>query len=134
MDAYRGRCAMCELQVGMPQAAHIKPVQYAIDDRVNNGIPLCPNHHDAFDRNQLISVNKESLILINIARVEHFQKHEIDHKIELLLGPLRENLLPPDNFADRPDPDCLEKRHDLDSSGKATNWMTINEARNRGII
>jgi putative restriction endonuclease len=52
---YDCRCAFCGLQVfnaleNLVDGAHIKPFSQFYDDRVNNGISLCKNHHWAFDR------------------------------------------------------------------------------------
>lgn len=48
--AYGGRCAMCGLNFGLVDAAHIDPVEAAGSvDEVWNGLCLCPNHHRLFD-------------------------------------------------------------------------------------
>lgn len=49
--AYDGKCAMCNLGLDLVQGAHIYPASApGSSDEVWNGIPLCPNHHVAFDR------------------------------------------------------------------------------------
>lgn len=53
-EAYRRRCAMCGLGLGLVESAHILPVAAPESvDEVNNGLALCPNHHRAFDRHQV---------------------------------------------------------------------------------
>ncbi|RCJ20231.1 HNH endonuclease [Nostoc sp. ATCC 43529] len=53
---YNHRCAFCGLQVFDPlsqnivDGAHIKPFSKFYDDRFDNGLSLCKNHHWAFDR------------------------------------------------------------------------------------
>jgi putative restriction endonuclease len=53
---YDYRCAFCQLKVtrslsqNIVDGAHIKPFSKFFDDRVDNGISLCKNHHWAFDR------------------------------------------------------------------------------------
>lgn len=52
---YEYRCAFCHLQVfnhleNIVDGAHIKPFSKFYDNRINNGISLCKNHHWAFDR------------------------------------------------------------------------------------
>ncbi len=53
---YDNRCAVCEMKaidhLGRPivDGAHIKPFSKFYDDRIDNGICLCKNHHWAFDR------------------------------------------------------------------------------------
>lgn len=49
--AYEGLCAMCGLDLGLVQGAHIYPASApASPDDVSNGLCLCSNHHAAFDR------------------------------------------------------------------------------------
>jgi putative restriction endonuclease len=44
-------CAVCTMNVeGVVTAAHIKPVSEQGSDDPRNGIPLCRNHHAAFDK------------------------------------------------------------------------------------
>lgn len=56
VSIYEYRCAFCGLQVidGLGQnivdGAHIKPFSQFYDDRIDNGISLCKNHHWGFDR------------------------------------------------------------------------------------
>lgn len=52
---YEHRCAFCGLQVlnnleNIVDGAHIKPFAKFYDDRIDNGLSLCKNHHWAFDR------------------------------------------------------------------------------------
>jgi putative restriction endonuclease len=54
-SVYEHRCAFCGLQVfnnleNIVDGAHIKPFGKFYDDRINNGLSLCKNHHWAFDR------------------------------------------------------------------------------------
>jgi hypothetical protein len=49
--AYSGLCAMCGLDVGLVQGAHIYPASAPNSpDETWNGLALCPTHHVAFDR------------------------------------------------------------------------------------
>jgi hypothetical protein len=51
VEAYDGLCAMCGLDVGLVQGAHIYPVSApGSSDQPWNGLALCANHHLAFDR------------------------------------------------------------------------------------
>jgi putative restriction endonuclease len=53
---YDYRCAFCRLKVtrslsqSIVDGAHIKPLSEFYDNRVDNGLSLCKNHHWAFDR------------------------------------------------------------------------------------
>ena len=54
-SVYDHRCAFCGLQVlnnleNIVDGAHIKPFAKFYDDRIDNGLSLCKNHHWAFDR------------------------------------------------------------------------------------
>ncbi len=51
VTAYADRCAMCGINFGLVEGAHIYPVQAPNSpDTVWNGLALCGNHHAAFDR------------------------------------------------------------------------------------
>jgi hypothetical protein len=60
IDAYEGLCAMCGLDVGLVEGAHIYPVSApGSHDEVWNGLALCANHHLAFDKH-LVGVDFET--------------------------------------------------------------------------
>lgn len=49
--AYGGMCAMCGLDFGLIEGAHILPVSKpGSSDDPSNGVALCSNHHRAFDK------------------------------------------------------------------------------------
>ena len=56
VDSYNYKCAFCEMKVttsikqNILDGAHIKPFAKFHDNRINNGISLCKNHHWAFDK------------------------------------------------------------------------------------
>jgi hypothetical protein len=51
VEAYEGLCAMCGLDVGLVEGAHIYPVSAPGSyDEPWNGLSLCANHHLAFDK------------------------------------------------------------------------------------
>jgi putative restriction endonuclease len=56
VSTYNYRCAFCGLQVldsfsqNIVDGSHIKPFSQFYDDRIDNGLSLCKNHHWAFDR------------------------------------------------------------------------------------
>jgi len=64
LRAYRRRCAMCGLGLSLVQGAHIYPASApGSTDEVTNGLALCANHHQAFDRH-LIAVKPDTLEVI----------------------------------------------------------------------
>jgi len=51
LEAYGALCAMCGLDFGLVEGAHIFPASaQGSSDDVRNGLALCANHHAAFDR------------------------------------------------------------------------------------
>lgn len=56
VSIYEYRCAFCGLQIfnslgqNTVDGSHIMPFSQFYDDRIDNGISLCKNHHWAFDR------------------------------------------------------------------------------------
>ncbi|WP_414530482.1 HNH endonuclease [Nodularia chucula] len=56
VSTYNHTCAFCGLQVldslnqNIVDGSHIKPFSQFYDDRIDNGLSLCKNHHWAFDR------------------------------------------------------------------------------------
>lgn len=56
VSIYEYRCAFCSLQIltslgqNIVDGSHIMPFSQFYDDRIDNGLSLCKNHHWAFDR------------------------------------------------------------------------------------
>ena len=56
LEVYDYTCAACGLRVrlndgfSLVEAAHLVPFNVTRDDKPNNGLALCPNHHRAMDR------------------------------------------------------------------------------------
>lgn len=56
LELYDYRCAACGVRVRLPddrslvEAAHLIPFEVSRNDKPNNGLALCPNHHWAMDR------------------------------------------------------------------------------------
>ena len=56
VSTYNHTCAFCGLQIldslgqNIVDGSHIKPFSQFYDDRINNGLSVCKNHHWAFDR------------------------------------------------------------------------------------
>ncbi len=70
VSVYEYRCAFCGLQVinslsqNILDGAHIKPFAEFYDDRIDNGVSLCKNHHWAFDRGWF-TINDNYAILVS---------------------------------------------------------------------
>jgi putative restriction endonuclease len=56
LELYDYRCAACGIRVlldaqnSLVEAAHLIPFIVSRNDKLNNGVALCPNHHWAMDR------------------------------------------------------------------------------------
>lgn len=62
-------CVLCGTQMGVVEAAHI--VAHAIDrdDRTDNGLSLCANHHAAYDRARIFTVSEAGVLHVNVTRL-----------------------------------------------------------------
>jgi putative restriction endonuclease len=69
VSTYNYRCAFCRLQIldsdgkNIVDGSHIKPFSQFYDDRIDNGLSLCKNHHWAFDR-YWFSINDDYTIIV----------------------------------------------------------------------
>jgi putative restriction endonuclease len=69
ISLYEQRCAFCRLQIisqdsqNIVDGAHIQPFSEFRDDRFDNGISLCKNHHWAFDRGWFSIANNYKIIV-----------------------------------------------------------------------
>ena len=69
VSLYGQRCAFCGLRIisldsqNIVDGAHIKPFSEFRDDRFDNGLALCKNHHWAFDRGWF-GINEDYRIII----------------------------------------------------------------------
>lgn len=76
ISTYDHCCAFCKLRLltsfnqSLVDGAHIKPFSRFYDDRIDNGISLCKNHHWAFDRGWF-SINDDYTLVVS----EHLQEH-----------------------------------------------------------
>lgn len=91
VSTYEYRCALCGLQIlnslgqNIVDGAHIKPFSEFYDDRINNGLSLCKNHHWAFDR-FWFTLNEDYTIMVaddlredspHATPIKGFQGHRI---------------------------------------------------------
>jgi putative restriction endonuclease len=69
VSTYNHTCAFCGLQIldtdgkNIVDGSHIKPFSQFYDDRIDNGLSLCKNHHWAFDR-FWFSINDDYTIIV----------------------------------------------------------------------
>lgn len=88
IQLYQSTCSFTGMRLvsvyGHPfvDACHIVPFSVTHDDRIGNGIALCPNMHRAFDRG-LLSVDAEYRIMVS----PHFREDEgHDYSLRRLQG------------------------------------------------
>jgi putative restriction endonuclease len=109
VTAYSGACAMCGLQLGLTDAAHIVPVAAPLGtDATSNGLALCPTHHRAYDRG-LIAVNPDYSVLLNAERVATLQAQGRGQGDDELMRAVGDELIVPTDRADQPDPALLSE-------------------------
>ncbi len=70
VSIYEYRCAFCGVQIlnslgqNVVDGSHIMPFSQFYDDRIDNGISLCKNHHWAFDRGWF-SINDDFTLVVS---------------------------------------------------------------------
>jgi putative restriction endonuclease len=70
LEAYGHRCAMCGVQLGLLDAAHIVPVEHPDGtDETSNGVALCALHHRAYDRG-LVTFDEKYRIRVSSAQID----------------------------------------------------------------
>ncbi len=104
---YQQTCSMTGMRLqsmyghSLIDACHIVPFSVNHDDRVGNGIALCPNLHRAFDRG-LVSISADHRVMVS----PHFTENETHpYSIRKLEG---KAVFLPGNEQYRPDPGNLE--------------------------
>ena len=111
VKAYEGLCAMCGLNLGLCQGAHIYPASApSSPDSVWNGVALCSNHHTAFDRH-LVWVDAASrMVRFHPTVKDHARTNDASRLfIDSTLGKLRE----PSSSESRPRADMFSKRYEF---------------------
>ena len=74
-QVYNSTCCISGMRLSslhgfsMIDACHIVPFSHSKDDRVTNGLALCPNLHRAFDRG-LVSVDAQLKVLVSLSIAE----------------------------------------------------------------
>lgn len=107
IEAYGNECAMCGLNSGYVEGAHIFPVEANGADEIWNGIALCPNHHRAFDRHQM-HIHPESFAIT--AHPDLRQKASSHSPTEWLVA-TRTSMTLPSQTKHRPRAKMLERRY-----------------------
>lgn len=117
LQVYGHRCAVCGMQGGLVAGCHIKAFAHDGPDDVRNGIALCYNCHNAFDRG-LIGIDEAYMIRLNTVRDGKLREDGLADGLEDLYRRMRIGQrihLPEEWFM--PDPGHLA--HDFDAKGRA---------------
>lgn len=109
LAAYGGACCICELQLGLVQAAHIIPHSHndCVED-VINGLALCVAHHKLYD-DALLLPSSQSHLILNQERVEHLQNIGQDSGLTGIRRLAAQQYRVPDHEPSRPDDGFLER-------------------------
>jgi len=107
LAAYGSACAMCSIQLGLVEAAHIVPVSAPLGtDATSNGLALCVLHHARYDQG-LIGVEPDYGIILNEDRIDRFATLGLNDGIDTLRKGLHDEITVPASPQDRPHPDYL---------------------------
>jgi hypothetical protein len=108
--AYAGLCALCGLDLGLVQGAHIYPASApGSSDEIWNGVCLCSNHHAAFDRHLLWIDPDDRAVIVNPVVVEQAADNSAAATfVQLTSSTLR----PPDDPTSAPAADMFVRRYE----------------------
>lgn len=102
LNAYGSKCAFCNVQLKLIDAAHILPVDVeGSTDYTSNGIALCALHHRAYD-NSFVTFNEKYETLISEYKVKHLRNIGHDGGMTQFLANLRPMIVLPPTTTDRP--------------------------------
>ena len=111
VDAYDGLCAMCGLDVGLVQGAHIYPVSApGSHDEPWNGLALCGNHHLAFDKH-VLGVRTETFEIV--FHEEILEQASGSPAVAALIDGTFDRLAQPTERAVRPKPEMFAQRYEF---------------------
>lgn len=102
LNAYGSKCALCNVQLKLIDAAHILPVDVTgSTDYTSNGIALCALHHRAYD-NSFVTFNERYETLVSDYKVKHLRAIGHDGGLREFLANLRPMIILPPTATDRP--------------------------------
>lgn len=108
LQAYSYKCAVCECDLKLVDAAHIVPVSHPTSrDEVTNGIALCRLHHGAFD-NALLGVQSDYQLIINPERSDKLREIGMDTWLPSFQSTLPPRIRVPASIEARPSAENLK--------------------------
>jgi putative restriction endonuclease len=109
LNSYASRCAMCEVQLELVEAAHIVPVQVpGSTDETSNGLALCSLHHLAYDK-ALVTVTDDYHVLVSRREKRRLREIGQHEGMESLVENLRTLILLPSDEIDHPHVNYLRR-------------------------
>ena len=117
LDAYENRCAMCEIQLELIEAAHLVPHAHPNGlDVVSNGIALCALHHKSLDTG-LLYLDADYHIRMNAVRRGYLVRIERLGGVQQFRRLLRPIISLPQNPSDYPLRENIELGNQLRGIG-----------------
>lgn len=102
LQAYSYRCAVCNCDLKLVDAAHIVPVSHPqSNDEVTNGLALCRIHHGAYD-NALLGVQSDYRVVVNPSVVLRLHELQLDVGLDAFKRNLPERIRVPSSIEARP--------------------------------
>lgn len=87
LGVFKSKCAVCETQLNILDAAHIIPVHDPTSkDEAWNGLALCKNHHRLYD-NRLLLISSELIVYTNKPSMEWITAQALAGGASSLLDP-----------------------------------------------
>ena len=113
LSAYSNQCALCGMQLGLLDGAHIVPATEANStDETSNGVALCTLHHRAYDRG-LVTFDSVYNIVVHDLRLMELTNAGEDQGLTRFRRDLKGTLrLPPDR-RDWPNPTYVKDANRL---------------------
>ena len=109
LRAYGDQCAVCRVQLDLVQASHIVPVHVdGSTDLTQNGLALCPNHHQAYD-SSLMGIAPNYHILVNDLELQRLQSIGLTSGQDFIMQYVCSTIVTPSRPQDRPNPEYLER-------------------------
>ena len=113
LRAYSHQCAICDMQLGLLDGAHIYPAsEPASTDETANGVALCTLHHRAYDRG-LVTFDASYSVVVHDLRLMELANAGQDKGAARFRRELSETVRLPPNDQDWPNPVYVERANRL---------------------
>ena len=109
LGAYRSRCAVCQMQLELVEAAHIVPVHIpGSTDETTNGLALCASHHAAYDSG-LLAVAPDYHVLVSKTKLAELRAANLSEGEASLLQYVCNTIWLPLDSSEQPRPEYLRR-------------------------